>query len=170
MFTEMRVRPYKPSDLQQVIEIYKAAFAEPPWNETWTDGQVKEDLEFALSQELPIVLVAEDEFRILGMSWGYKLPFEKYPFLRGVVNNNSSYMDEMAVKKDVRRKGIAKALGKGYLEVAKTPGVKEVALRTDIWNFPAMATYRSLGFESLGIFDPTYKDRLYLTKKIGGER
>ena len=80
VFTETKIRAYSEEDLQQVLEIYKAVFAEPPWNENWADEEVLRDIEFASSQDSLIFLVAENGQGIAGFSWGYKLPFEKFPF------------------------------------------------------------------------------------------
>lgn len=156
------IRTYGEQDLQQVIEIYKSVFAEPPWNETWSDEQVKKDLEFALSQQFPISLIAENSSGLIGFSWGYLLPSKEFPFLFRKVSEKCSYMDEMAVQRDRRIRGIASALGRRYLEIAKSQGIKEVVLRTDIWNFASMALYKKLGFRNTGVFDPKYKNRLYL--------
>ena len=32
-FIELNIRPYTESDLEELIEVYQSAFAEPPWNE-----------------------------------------------------------------------------------------------------------------------------------------
>lgn len=76
-------------------------------------------------------------------------------------------MDEMAVQRGSRVRGIATALGKEYLKQAEKKGMKEVVLRTDIWNFASMALYKKLGFNNSQIFDPEYADRIYLKFNAG---
>mgnify|MGYP005660655795 CR=1 FL=1 len=44
MLVVFTVRPYDCKDLNSVISIYQAVFAEPPWNESWTREEVIEDL------------------------------------------------------------------------------------------------------------------------------
>ncbi len=177
VFTSSDIRPYSESDLKQLTEIYKAVFAEPPWNETWNDKQVKEDLELAVSQPLPVILVAEDDKEIIGFTWGYKLPFEKFYFLKGKVSEKASYIDEIAVKKEKRRKGIGTLLGEKYIEIARQQGTQEIVLRTDERCKGSMSLFWNLGFDSIPnkkvargkVYDPQYCRRIYLRKKIGGE-
>ena len=104
-----------------------------------------------------------------GFSWGYRLPLEKFPFLKGKIGSNSSYMDEIAVRGNSRQIGTGTLLGKAYVKTAENQGIDEVVLRTDIWNEASMSLFKKLGFRSLGIFDPEYGNRIYLSKTLGGE-
>jgi ribosomal protein S18 acetylase RimI-like enzyme len=162
----INVRAYNERDLQQLIEVYQSAFAEPPWNETWTSEQVIEDLELALSQKDPIVLVADENNMLLGMTWRYRLPLDKFPFLEGRVKSNCSYMDEIAVRGNYRKRGIGRMLGNAYLLETKMQRMNEVALRTDERNEASMALFKSIGFGLLGIRDPEYCNRQYLLKRL----
>lgn len=167
VFIETSIRPFKESDLRQVTEIYQSAFAEPPWCEVWTPNEVREDLKLAFSQEKPIALVAENR-EITGFTWGYKLPLEKFPWLKRIVSENTSYMDEIAVRKDKRQRGTGTFLGRKFMESAKSQGFLEVVLRTDVFNQASIALFKKLGFESTGICDPKYKSRIYLTRSLNG--
>ncbi len=140
----------------------------------WSADDVKQDLEFALSQQEPIILVAENSDGLAGFAWGYMLPFEKFPFLSGKVEQEASYMDEIAVKGDKRLKGIGTQLGRKYLEAAKERA-SEVVLRTDERNVSSMSLFRKLGFSNMpdsknpkgNIYDPVYQNRIYLKKDLG---
>ena len=160
------MRQYEDRDLSQLIEVYQSAFAEPPWNETWNPEEIKQDLEFAFCEKEPIVLVAETDNILAGFVWGYNLPLEKFPWLANVIKNNANYMDEIAVRGNKRVKGIAKTMGEEYLKCVAGKNLDGVVLRTDIWNSASMALFRRLGFENTGIFDPKYKDRIYLYKEL----
>lgn len=162
------IRPYREDDLQSLIEIYKSVFAEPPWNEEWTSEQIMADLEFALSQENPIVLVAENSSGILGFTWGYKMPFEKFGFLKGKVKEKSNYMDEIAVCSEKRIRGVGTKLGEKYLEISESQGIEEAVLRTDVRNPASMALFRKLGFKSLRIRNSNYPFREYFSQEVGG--
>jgi len=166
LFTGVNIRNYRESDSQQIIEIYQAVFAEPPWNETWTSEQVLEDLDFARLQVAPIVLVAEQESRLVGMIWGYKIPLEKFPFLKGRISPNASYMDEIAVASPMRGKGIAKNLGREFERISREQRTPEIVLRTDERNVASMALFRSLGYNLLGIRDPEFYYRQYFAKNL----
>jgi len=201
--TNPLVRPYRESDLKQLISLYKSAFAEPPWDEFmkcsscgvnygrdesqkppetcknekcteklkliefWSSKEITEDLDFANSQPEPIILVAENNRGLVGMTWGYQLPFEKFPFLEGRIDQKSNYIDEIAVAGDRRLKGIGTLLGKRYLQLSEQKGIRESVLRTDQRNTASIALFKKLGFRSLGIYDPQYADRIYLSKKLG---
>ena len=160
------IRQYRKQDLSQLIEIYKSAFAEPPWNETWSSEEIIKDLNFALSQEKNIILVAEQKDKLLGFAWGYKIPLEEFPFLKGQINSSSNYLDEIAVKGDQRNKKIGLMLGRTYLNFVEKQGLKEVILRTDINNKASLGLFKKLKFEELNIFDPKYDQRRYFSKKI----
>lgn len=160
----LNVRNYNERDLQKLISVYQSVFAEPPWNETWSAEDIKEDLNFALSQVQPIALVAEQNNQFTGFSWGYKLPFEYFPFLAGKVNPHCSYLDEIAVIKTARKQGIGKILGNVYFSQARQMGIDNIVLRTDERNKASMALFDSLGFKLLGVRDPKYPNRQYLVR------
>ena len=160
------VRPYKDSDLQELIKVYKSAFAEPPWNETWTSEEIIEDLEFAKSQKDPIVLVAEKDDGLTGFTWGYRLPLKKFPFLIGKVSDNVSYVDEISIRGNARRQGMGSLLVNGFQRIVNGQGIDEVVLRTDERNPASMALFKKLGYESFGVYDPKYPDRIYLRRKL----
>jgi len=158
------VRPYDCKDLNSVISIYQAVFAEPPWNESWTREEVIEDLRSALRQPQTTRLVAESEKQVLGFTWGYQLPSEMFGLLPNLTK--FSYMDEMAVRKGIRKRGIGTLLGEAYIENVKNQGLPGVVLRTDQRNDASMALFKRLGFSSdfngRKIYDPKYPDRVYL--------
>lgn len=151
------------------IEVYQVAFAEPPWNESWSREDVETDLRKCLSSPNPIVLVAEDAGRLVGFTAGYRTPFSEFPFLEGIVRERSSYMDEIAVLASMRGRGVGRSLGEAYLQAVVKQGMEQAVLRTDERNGASMALFRSLGFQSLEIWDPKYKNRIYLARGIENE-
>lgn len=257
---ELVVREFRPSDMAEIIQIYKEAFADWPWNEYmkckvcginygrdevfegvefdrigakweykqpkgtwiecegcgqqrlsrsckgcgtdlsariteifggcyalnsenfvpyWSSDEIKQDILFALSQEDPIFLVAEDREGLVGFTWGYRTPLEKFPFLQNLVGiniDNSIYMDEIAVAGNKRRKNIGTRVGQEFENTAREMGYKDVVLRTDQRNAASMSLFRKLGFIELRtqtgkmvckiVYDPEYPDRVYLWKRI----
>ena len=163
MLITFTVRNQNINDITQIIEIYQQAFAEPPWNEVWTKEQVVEDLTYAKAQKNSIILVAELHQKIVGFTWGYELPIDKFPFLKKIVQATANYMDEIAIDPTIRMNGVGKYLGTEYLKRAQN----QVILRTDINNQASMNLFQSLGFTPLQkdgttIFDPVYPTRIYL--------
>ncbi len=126
-------------------------------------------MDFAFSQSFNLVLVADRGCSLLGFTWGYKLPLDKFPFLSGIVCENASYMDEVAVRGNERGKSIGTFLGRKYLEKSRKNGIREVVLRTDETNTASMALFRKLGFTDLKVRDPEFERRIYLAKKLGVE-
>ena len=202
------VRPYGERDLDQLIQVYKSAFAEPPWNEYmkcvscgveygrreldtrkedckkcnqplnlvefWSDAEIVGDLEFALVQPDSVVLVAENSDGIAGMTWGYKISFEKFPFLLGKISTESSYMDEIAVRGDNRLKGVGMLLGRAYIKAVRQQGLSEIVLRTDERNISSMSLFGKLGFSGIAdsessrgkVYDSQFPNRIYLRRRV----
>jgi hypothetical protein len=77
----VKIRQYKNKDLSSIIDIYKSAFSEPPWNETWTDEEVIYELEKCLKAPNPIILVAQQSYKLIGLTWGFDCDSQKFPFL-----------------------------------------------------------------------------------------
>lgn len=172
VFTAVQIRLFEQRDLDSTISLYQRAFREPPWNETWTREQVEEDLRFAQTQPNPILLVALLADELVGFTWGYQLPFEKMLFLTGRVLQESSYIDEVAVAKDARIRGIGVKLCNAYTNSARTQGMKQLVLRTSVNNPASVALFTKVGFTPLcakereGLYDPVYQDRLYFWRAV----
>ena len=208
VFIYINIRQYKESDLDQLIQVYKSAFAEPPWNEYmkciscgieygrqevitrqkeckkckeplnltefWSDTEIIKDLESALEKPNSIILVAESDGGLTGMTWGYKIPLETFPFLEGKISPESSYMDEIAVRGDKRLKGIGTLLGETYIKAVQQQGLSEIVLRTDERNSSSMSLFRRLGFSGISdpenvrgkVYDPQFQSRIYLRRKL----
>ncbi len=137
--------------------------------EFWSRDGIKADLDFALDQKDSIALVAVangKQERLLGTTWGYRLPFGKFPFLKGSVSPNSSYLDDIAVRGDSRRLGVGVQLGERFVQAAQKVGVSEVVLRTDKRNASSMGLFVKLGFTNTGITDPEFEWRIYLKREL----
>jgi len=149
-------------------------------------------LSFAKAQEKSIILVAEvlrysscsdDRIpgEIAGFTWGYLLPFAKFPFLEGKVARDSSYIDEVAVDKTKRLSGVGRALCNSYREIARQQGIEQLVLRTNISNTASVGLFTNIGFrpiyakeregfhenDDLKVFDPDYSDRFYFERRVG---
>lgn len=141
----------------------------------WSYEDITNDLEYAKSKQDTIILVAETGDELIGFTWGYKLPLEKFPFLKGNIKGKASYIDEIAVNGDKRQRNIGTLLGRNYLETAEKQGMLEVVLRTDERNVASMALFKKLGFSDipdlenprLKVYDPEFPDRIYLKKELG---
>lgn len=168
---------YGEAEVQTIIEKENAHYCknccEPlKFEEFWSREAVKEELEFAPSSQDSIVLVAEDKDGIAGILWGYRVSFEKYPFLEDKAGEDANYWDTVAVKKDRRRMGVATLLGESYLERAKRLGVSQVVGRIREEMEKTHLLVKKFGFSVIPeqqnptsrSYDPKFPNNLYLTK------
>jgi len=132
----------------------------------WSPEEIKKDLDFALSKSSNIILVADMGGELIGTVWGYEIPLDKFPFLRGIAKEKANYMDEIAVKGNWRMRGLGTSLGTEYLEQLARKNIPEVILRTDERNTASMGLFCKLGFENTGIRDPQFDWRVYLRRAI----
>ncbi len=123
---------------------------------------INEDIDYALRQKDFIGKLATNLDSVIGFTWGYCLPKEKFQFLR---NLESLYIDELAVEKSFRRRGAGTKLTNMLIKDAKKLGYETVTLRTDV-NGVAYLFYLNLGFKDMKIRDPQYPERTYLLKTI----
>lgn len=141
-------------------------FAEPPWCESWSREEVQEDLDYAIQANQACILIAERESELVGFTWGYELPLDKFPFLVGKTGPQPIYMDEIAVKNSQRGKNIGTLLGQFFLLNFSLQQASDVILRTDERNKASMALFEKLGFKPLGVYDPEFEERLYLQRRL----
>lgn len=137
----------------------------PNLTEFWSYSRILEDIRDGQKQTNPIFLVAENNRSIVGFTWAYKIPIGKFPFLQSVLTTSAAYIDELAVRKKFRRKGIASALTNSLIKEADKLGFDEVVLRTDT-NGVAYRFYLDLGFEDMNIRGLCYSERTYMKKLI----
>lgn len=129
------------------------------------------DLNFARSQKISIILVAEKKDIVIGFTWGHSIPFETFPFLEGKINPNSLYMDEIVVAPDFRRMKVGTDLCLCFMNVSDEYSVSEIVLRTDRRNSSSMGLFGSVGFNCLTsgncvLTDPEYAERVYLSRPL----
>jgi ribosomal protein S18 acetylase RimI-like enzyme len=145
----------------------------------WTRKDVENDLRFCQSQANPKILVTERiprfisgvwedvTYSILGFCWGYRLPFEKFPFLFQKVEKNSGYVDEIVVRSDFRRMSIGENMLQGVLNSFDENQMRQAVVRT-LTTSNAYPLFRKLGFKDIGRIDKNdmYENRVYLVKNL----
>ena len=100
---------------------------------------VSDNYEHRMAEDGTLLLVAEEESKIVGFFFGffYPSPVHKQPL---------ALADAMFVREEYRGKGIGKALLCRFKEWAKAQGAAFVELKVMSQNAPAQALYESLGF------------------------
>jgi ribosomal protein S18 acetylase RimI-like enzyme len=167
MATKTTIEAMDGKDLARVVGIYKAAFAEPPWNERWGSKDVLDDIRFARSQKDAIMLVAKIDGKVAGFCWGYRIPMEKFQFLKGLVPENSSYLDDIAVDALLRKEGVGNSLVDAYVCEARSR-CEQIVLRTDVRNTASVTLFAGKGFVNFNppVYDPVYASRAYFKRGI----
>lgn len=140
--------PLQSCHIDAVYELEKECFGNP-----WS----REDLAAQPSNENAHFLVAANGDEVCGYIGVYEL-FE------------SCEVANLAVKKEFRRKGIAKALLYEAIEGAKSRKREFITLEVRPSNTAALGLYESLGFEKAGLrkgfYSSPVEDALILTKKF----
>ena len=140
--------PLQSCHIDAVYELEKECFGNP-----WS----REDLAAQPSNENSRFLVAASGDEVCGYIGVYEL-FE------------SCEVANLAVKKEFRRKGIAKALLNEAIEGAKSRKREFITLEVRPSNTAALGLYESLGFEKAGLrkgfYSSPVEDALILTKKF----
>lgn len=137
----------------ELIELCKEVWKEPPWNEHfWTNEMVKE---YALARG-ETILLAIIKKEVVGFTWGYGIPKEKFPFLKSFFDYRLFYIDGLAVKKDYRRIGIDSFLLKRLLEKALKEGFQYAIYEPIYVLMPVIFT------ERVGL---RYRDKMSKNKK-----
>ena len=137
----MLIRRMTLQDIPAVVEIEKQCFS-LPWSE--------KSFEESLSREDTIFLVCEteEEYEVESPIAGYMglyLSFEE------------ASVTNVAVSSVFRKKGCGKALVEKAKEIAKEAGAECIFLEVRKSNLPALALYKKLGFEELGVRKKFYE-------------
>lgn len=79
-------------------------------------------------------------------------------FALGSLAGDEAEILTLAVEKDARGQGLGRALVVALLERLRGQGARRVSLEVRSRNAPAIALYRSLGFENEGVRPKYYRD------------
>jgi len=131
----------------------------------WTEEKVKKDLKNALNSKDPVTIIAENS-ELVGLLWGYRKPKGEFGFLGELIDENSFYMDDVAVSADRRREKIGTRLCQEFERKVWKVGGNKIFLRTKKDYEASTRLYEKLGYSRTGIFDPEYPDREYFVKSL----
>jgi ribosomal-protein-alanine N-acetyltransferase len=134
------------ADLPALLRLERAAFESP-----WPDGAFEQELHHPQAQ---VWLAYLPEEAALGAESGAE-PAGYVDFW--LVGPEASLMN-VAVHPRARRRGVAQALLRHMLEVAREADAEQVFLEVRASNEPALGLYRELGFQQIGIRKRYYRD------------
>ncbi len=136
---KMKIRPAKKSDINAFVKTQAEAF--PHLNSQ------KQKRYFLLKLKNKEIIVIEDKGNYVGHLC-YKINTLEPPF------QNSLFLEELAVKKDLRSKGYGTKLMKYIVDFAKKKKIKIIYLGTgDYKKNKAIKYYERQGFKKVGYLD-----------------
>lgn len=134
-------RPMTPADLPACASELIAAFAQPPWNESWTYEQAYERIEEIMSAKVSRGWVCMDGEQCVSMLAGRIMTYQ---------DTKLFYIDEFSVHPDHQRQGVgSRMLAFVRAELGREPRcISHMSLITER-GFPSVAFYEKNGFVEL---------------------
>ena len=162
----------------KVAELYAEIFKEKPWVENFQPDEV---MKFMIEQfykpRTVIALAAVKNRKVVGFSWMYEI-FEddlkedtRYSSELGFLFEGQKrvfYLQEIGVKKELRRQDIGEKLAHKILKKAKAKGANFIVLSTNSKARSAQSLFSKVGFQNSGIVRPPKElGRAYWTLQLG---
>ena len=169
MASDVKIREYRPDDLEQLLDLVRELEAELA--EKFKDVKIKSGIEDYRNRYLKPgnkykTFVAEVDNKVVGYLMGYpSLGAPEVDNMYDILPVSSNwtppefFFQITFVSKPFRSQGISKALHKEVIEYVKKQGHKEVYACIAKWNDPELRVIRSLKFQSK---DLGYRYRLSL--------
>ena len=143
----VRIVPMSAEHLDEIAELERICFS-MPWSRTMLAEELKDDLS--------AFLVALDESGHVAGYAGMRVILDE-----GYINN-------IAVRPEYRRRGIARKLLQPFLDFAHTNKLAFLTLEVRVSNAGAIALYESTGFETVGrrrnYYEYPTEDALIMTR------
>lgn len=144
----MQIVKFRDCHIADVLKVEQECFLTP-----WSEKMFKEEISGKFSH----YYVAEIDSHAVAYMGMWSLSGE-------------GHITNVAVSKNYRRCGIAKALISHFIEIAKSENLEFLTLEVRASNEPAISLYKSFGFTQVGIRKNYYEnkeDALLLTKFFG---
>lgn len=133
-----------------LLGLYRRVFAEPPYNEDFTNDQVYGEFQDTLKQDGLVFMATEKQGldRVLGFV--SSLPLTRVPevatSVAGAVDpDKAAYFAEDGVEKDYRRKGISSLMKNMLIQANWMSGADHIVLRTSDQNYRQAAAVTKAG-------------------------
>ena len=130
----MIIQTTKDSELKEVASLFMEVYAEPPYNEKWTEKNALAKIKMFYKTER--ILVAIEDNKIVGLIIYQKIIWD---------TALKVFIDEVGVKKEYRNKGIATQLLKKVEEDAKKEGLVTIELISNMKS-KAFNLYKKLNY------------------------
>ncbi len=123
-------RPFEESDRSNIVRLYIDAFADPPWNETWTEDRANETVSNALSQKDTVFVVSLTP-QLAGFAWsyGFKTTPERLASVFGDMSD-LMYGGDIVVDRAYRGNGVSSRMFDIIIYEARRLAYKRFGFRT----------------------------------------
>ena len=145
----MQIVKFSDSHIADVLKVERECFTSP-----WSEKMFKEEIAGKFSH----YYVVEENGRAVAYMGMWSLSGE-------------GHITNVAVAKDYRRKGYAKALISHFIKIAQDENLEFMTLEVRASNEAAISLYKSFGFRDVGVRKNYYdnKEDAYLLTKFFGE-
>lgn len=132
------------SDVKSVVQIEKECFSHP-----WSEASIYEELDNPLS--FTVVAVSSQKSQNCENE-------DAAGFINARIINDEVYINNIAVKKEFKRKGIGKGLLSALEKKAGEVNASFITLEVRESNLPAISLYASFGYKIAGKRKKFYRD------------
>ncbi len=130
--------------------VYKGAFGGPPYFETYTDEQIREDV---WNPHIPECVIVAEKSEVVGLACCHAILAPTEPGIRSFLlmqelpfdPREGIYMSELAVRTEERQQGLGKSLIHARFRWAKGQGFRFYLLRTAASGSNSQRLYERLG-------------------------
>lgn len=143
--------------------IYKEAFGGPPYFETYTDEQIREDV---WKPHIPECVIVAETSQVVGLACCHAILAPTEPGIRSFLltqklpfdPHEGIYMSELAVRMEERHQGLGEALIYARFRWAKAQGFRFYLLRTAATGSNSQRLYERLGARDAGFTQNVAQD------------
>ena len=149
--------------MEEVAKLYCEIFSDSPWNENYILSEVLQTMDEHFKKPNAITLAALEDGKLIGFTWMYEI-FKSdlregtrfSPELHFLFNGimRIFYLQELGIKKDLRRKGNGERLTQKLLNTGKENGANFVVLSTNPAAMAMISLISRIGFQNSGIVRP----------------
>ncbi len=149
--------------MKEVPEPYCEIFGEEPWNEEFEFGEVMEIIREQFKKPGAIALATLKNNKVIGFTWMYEIFKDdlkegtRYSPELGFLFENQKrvfYLQEIGVKKEMRRQGVGEALTRELLLRGRKNGANVVVLSTNGKARSIVLLISKIGFQNSKIVRP----------------
>ena len=148
--SEVTFRLALPTDLDEICALEEQCFPEEPWSRQMFEEELRNDM---------ALFVAAEEQGTDG-NGGYCAEKDRVVgyIIAWVIAPVESQVGSIAVLPEYRRRGLGRQMLEILFAACRETGTRDTYLEVRVSNEPAIALYRSMGFENDGIRKRYYQD------------